>query len=338
MDVGLHAFAGTARLPKVSRSPDSPEAHLDEAPHHGAQPCACGLRIVTREELDAYAGTWEALQEPALLDLYARHYGWRPMEHGGVRVAGRSFPGIGLLRAKVYSPEAAGADWHRVLSALPAGHVEVMTNEALPRGVASPLSPPDLYSFIVDLRPGADGVFASFKPNTRKVIRRAQREGMTVRGPCDPGELPAFHEVLLRVTRGGQVYEAPDLALLQAILRAGFGRLYLLEYRGRLVGGLVVLVNRHAQGYLLAFDREASDGLTSYLLFWGAMKGEIEAGMPFLDLGAQSLSMHPGLTNAKRSFCPVLLPAYRYELKPSCWRAPLDGTVQWFRRSGRAGA
>jgi hypothetical protein len=67
------------------------------------------------------------------------------------------------------------------------------------------------------------------------------------------------------------------------------------------------------------------------------MQGEIEAGMPFNDMGAQSLVSHPSLTAAKRIFSPLLVPAYRYELTHSRWRAVLyDGWRSMRRRKEEA--
>ncbi len=93
-----------------------------------------------------------------------------------------------------------------------------------------------------------------------------------------------------------------------------------------------MLVNRYSHGYVSVFDRHACGGLPGNLLYWGVIQGEIEAKMPFLDLGAQSLSTHPGITTAKLGFAPHLVPAYRYELAPSRWRATIDDAWRWLKR------
>jgi hypothetical protein len=208
----------------------------------------------------------------------------------------------------------------------------VATNDFAPTEAATLVSPPDLYSFVIDLRPGVEAVLASFRPSARKMIRRGQRAGMSVRSTREPHDLEKFNEVLLHVTRGGTTYEVPKLALLQALMRAGFGRLYVLEHQGRIVGGTLMVINRYAQCCLLAYDRVACGGLSGYVLYWGAIMGEIEAGVPFMDMGAQSLSRQPGLVEAKRSFYPFMLPAYRYEIQASRWRANIDDGMRWLRR------
>ena len=65
-----------------------------------------------------------------------------------------------------------------------------------------------------------------------------------------------------------------------------------------------MLTNRYSHGFVSCVAPQACGGLPGNLLYWGVIQGEIEAGIPFLDLGAQSLSQQPGLTMAKRSFSP----------------------------------
>jgi hypothetical protein len=314
-------------------SPSLSDADVGDKPH-AAEPSLKRLSIVTPREMGINLGAWEMFQHPRFLDIYASHYGWRVLAHHGVLIFARSVPGLGLMRTQVYSPEAGGgAQWHRILRDLPAGRIEVMTNAPAPESLARPTSPPDLHSLIIDLRPGIDDLFASFESRTRKAIRRAEREGMTVGPARDLADLDAFHALLMRVTRGGTVYQAPDLSLLHAITRGGFSRLYVARHGGQIVGGAFLLTNRYSHGFVSCFDPQACGGLPGNLLYWGVIQGEIEAGMPFLDLGAQSLSQQPGLTMAKRSFSPFLLPAYRYELTPSPWRARVGDVVRRFRRS-----
>lgn len=306
-----------------------------DPPAQSVTPDLSGIdaRVVTREELGLEFGAWEIFQHPRFVDVYARHFGWTVLVEHGVVVFARRIPGLGLVRAQAYAPEAGGgADWHRILAGLPAGRVEVMTNAPTPASVARPVSAPDLHSFVIDLRAGAGALYERLDTRTRKAIRRGERENLTVRLSDDPADLTRFHEVLWRVTGGGVVYDAPDAALLLAIMRAGFGRLYVMEYGGNVVGGLMLLVNRYAHGYVSTFDRHACNGLPGHLLYWRAIEGEIEARRPFLDLGAQRLSAHPGITKVKLGFSPHLVPAYRYELALSSWRASVVDAWAWLKR------
>lgn len=324
------------RLTREGARPAEPLSPSEASP---AEPrSVLGLDVVTPEQLGGAHATWEVFQQPGFLDILARHYDLAASRHHGMSILGRHVPVLGMVRAKLYSPEAAvGATWHRRVDELPIGRLDVLTNVRAPGAVGTPVSPPDLYAFVIDLRRGAHELFARFSPQARKVIRRAERAGMTVRRTADETDLASFHEVVLRVTRGGADYEVPELALLRAIMRARYGRLYVLEHGGRVVGGQFLLVHRSSQAFLLAYDRQACHGLPGNLLYWRVMQGEIEAGMPFLDLGAQSLSLHPGLTTVKRSFSPSLLAAWRYELSPSRWRCALDEAWRWRRPAAASG-
>jgi hypothetical protein len=311
----------------------SPEIESTQTPP-GAGPAPLqGAKFATPQELGLEFGAWEIFQHPRFVDVYASYFGWTVMVEHGVVIFARRVPGLGLLRAQAYAPEAGGgADWHRILGDLPAGRIEVMTNAPVPASVAMAVSPPDLHSFLIDLRAGAGGLFERLDTRTRKAIRKGERENLTVRATSDPRDLAGFHEVLWRVTEGGVVYDAPDAGLLLAIMRAGFARLYVIEHGGKIVGGLTLLVNRYSHGYVSAFDRHACNGLPGHLLYWKAIEGEIEAGMPFLDLGAQRLSAHPGITKVKLGFSPALVPAYRYELALSRWRASIGDAWRWIKR------
>lgn len=314
-------------------NPSFPEIQTDHSPHEATPVSAAkGACVVTPGELGLEFGAWEIFQHPRFVDVYARHFGWSVLVEHGVVVFARRVPGLGLLRTQVYAPEAGGgADWHRILTDLPTGRIEVMTNAPTPSSVATPVSPPDLHSFIVDLRAGGAALFEGLDTRTRKAIRKGERENLTVRVTDDLRDLARFREVLWRVTEGGVLYAAPDTGLLLAIMRAGFARLYVIEYNGQIVGGLVLLVNRYSHGYVSAFDRHACNGLPGHLLYWKAIEGEIAAGMPFLDLGAQRLSAHPGVTKVKLGFSPSLVPAYRYELAVSRWRASIGDAWRWLR-------
>lgn len=300
---------------------------------------ASRLRVLSPGEHSPGLGTWEVFQHPRFAEIHARHFGCEVVDHHGVLVYARRVPGLGLMRTQVYTPEAvAGANWHRILADLPTGRMDVLTNSPAPPGsMAAPASAPDLHSFVVDLRQGADRLYASFEPGVRKAIRRAERAGMTVRRGDEVRDLGRFHEVLMRVTRGGVVYGAPAAGMLHDLMRAGFGRLYVAEIGRDLVGGSFQLANRNSQGFVSVFDRHACDGLPGQLLYWGVMQGEMDAGMPFYDMGAQSLASQPGLTTAKSAFSPVLVPAYRYELTRSRWRATIYDAWRWMKRPKEQG-
>ena len=283
-----------------------------------------GFELVDPDNLGFSMGGWEIFQHAPFLEIYAGHYGWEVVQHHGLLLATRRMPGLGMLRAQLFSPEvAARRDWDCLIEDLSAGQLEIMTNHPSRSSNLVPSSAADLYSMVVDLRIGVEGLFTRFEGRARKAVRRASKEGMRVRLAADQRDVSDFHVLLGRVTEGGRCYDLPPLALLHALYQSGNARLYLAFYRNRMVGGVFVLTHRYASGLVSGFAPQECEGLPGNLLYWEAMLGEMEVGMPFFDMGAQSLARNPGLTLAKRSYSPVLVPAFRYELTPSLCRHKL---------------
>lgn len=292
-----------------------------------------GFRITTPDALGFNLGAWEIFQEPRFLDIYARHYRQEVMQHRGMLLLARKMPVAGTLYAKLFSPEAsAGVDWRPLLEDLRVGQLEVLTNRPTTSPTAFTTTAGGLYSMLVDLRVGADTLFSGFEGRARKAVRRAAKAGMQIRLAQDKKDVADFHALLEKVTDQGRRYEVPSLELLEAIRQAGFGHLYLAVYQQRIAGGIYVLSNRYAHGFVSGYDPQACDGLPGNLLYWKTMLGEMGRGIPFFDLGAQNLGDNPNLTLAKRVYAPVLLPAFRYELQPSPCRNKL--LMAWRKLKG----
>jgi len=304
---------------------------LQQKPSNG-EGVVAGFKVAEAAAL-GFAGAWEIFQHSPFLQIYARHYGWQVIEHHGLVFAARRVPGLGLMRARLYAPEAGGnGDWPRLVEDLRAAELEVWTTHPVSSPNLRPSSAADLYSMVVDLRRGPDEVHARFESRARKAIRQAGRAGMQVRRSDNPRDLSDFHALLGRVTEQGKRYEQPPLALLKALHESGYARLYLARYQDRTVGGVFVLSYRHAYGLVSGFVPQDCHGLPSTLLYWETMRGEMTLGMPFLDMGVQTLSGNPGLVLAKRAYSPVLVPTYRYDLSPSPWRQKLAGAWRRLKR------
>jgi hypothetical protein len=295
------------------------------------------LSVVSPADIGFSRGAWEMLQNPALLNVYANFYKWDVLEHQAILMSVKRVPALGILRASVYSPEAAcGGDWQDRLGSLPAGHVSVMTNVVDRCGESSGQSQHGFYSFVIDLRPEPEKVFSGFKRRTRRAITKAMRAGMYVRLAETNQEIIDFYMIADRRSEYGRLYKVLPRTLYQDLDRTGHARLYVAFFKGRVVGGVMILIDHYAHGVLSAYDAQAADGLPGNLLYWGMMLGEIERGVVFLDLGAQSPSEQPELTFFKSGFSPFLVPAYGYDLRPSRWRS--FGSHAWeFSKRFRAG-
>jgi hypothetical protein len=171
------------------------------------------------------------------------------------------------------------------------------------------------------LRPEPKVVFSGFKRRSRQAITKAMRSGMYVRPAETMQEIIDFYIIADRRSEYGRLYKVLPRTLYQDLNQTGHARLYVAILKRRVVGGVIILIDHYAHGVVSAYDAQAADGLPGNLLYWGMMLGEIERGVMFLDLGAQSPSEQPQLTFFKSGFSPFLIPAYNYDLRPSRWRS-----------------
>lgn len=275
------------------------------------------MHVVSPEDLGLLRGAWEMLQNPKLLSIYAAHYNWEVLEHHGTLITVKRFPGLGILRSQVFSPESNQTAWTEQLGKLPAGSILVQSNQKQDLPVVSPA---DTYSFIVDLRRDEDVILEQIQRRARKAIRKGSAAGFITREATGKQDIRRFHELAINITKNGTLYHVPPLSLLEALHQAGYGRLYLGYLDDKLVGGIFVLTDQYSHGLVSAYDTAATSGVPGTTMFWHSIVGEKQKGIPFFDFGAQSLSDQPQLTLFKRSFSPILVPAFRYELRPSRWR------------------
>lgn len=290
----------------VAKAPGTPPEMLINMP------------VASPQQIGLLRGAWEMLQNPELLSVYAQHYHWEVHEHHGILIVVKRLPGVGILKAQVFSPESCLSGWSEQLLSLPAGSIVVQSNHAQDLPV---VSRDDTYSFILDLQPDEEMLFQRMQKRSRKAIRKATKEGLTTHKACEYREVRQFYELANRVTKNGSLYHVPPLTLLEALLESGHGHLYLGYLENNLVGGIYVLSDHYAHGLLSAYDTELASGIPSNMLLWHTLLEEKRRGIPFFDFGAQSLDEHPQLTLFKRSFSPTLVPAFRYQVYPSKWRS-----------------
>lgn len=275
------------------------------------------MRVLSPEDLGMLRGAWEMLQNPKLLSIYAAHYGWEVLEHHGTLITVKRIPGLGILRAQAFSPESNQTAWTEQLGKLPAGSILIQSNQKQDLPVVSPT---DTYSFIVDLRRDEDVILQQIQRRARKAIRKGAAAGFITREATDKQDIRRFHELAINITRNGTLYHVPPHSLLEALHQAGYGRLYLSYLDDKLVGGIFVLTDQYSHGLVSAYNTAATSGVPGTTMFWHSIMGEKQKGIPFFDFGAQSLNDQPQLTLFKRSFSPILVPAFSYELHPSHWR------------------
>lgn len=134
---------------------------------------------------------------------------------------------------------------------------------------APPVQP--LVTSLVDLRPAAERLRATFKPKTRYNLGLSERKGVTVASNQD---VAAFAR-LSATTARRQGIHLPGADYYHALLEL-FGpdraRLYLASHEGRLLAGIVVV--RFARTATYLFGGSSDQGrelMPNYLLHWHAM-------------------------------------------------------------------
>ena len=300
-----------------------PALHVRSAPQ-GRIPDFSPVTDAMRTLEGACPPPWAMYQDRRFLEICTRHYGWALADWSGILGVERRLPGVGGLRGRVWSPEArAPGTWAQALADSGVGILDVITNEAVDHPGFQRTSPADLVSMIVRIEDDLDAMFAGFEKRLRNGIKKGMHAGMAIELGEHPHELEAFHRLLVGITQGGVRYEVPPMPVLDALHQERIGRLYLARWHGQIVGGLFVLGGLLTHGFVSGFDPSACDGLPSSLLYWDAIRAESARGCRYLDLGAQSPAEHPSLTLAKRGFRPIHVPAYRYTVVASAWRARL---------------
>jgi SAM-dependent methyltransferase len=301
----------------AGRMPAAPAPATAEA--HGKD-LLRALPLQSATQAGLTLGAWEVFQHRPLLDVYARHYGQRVVDADGVLVVVKDLPLLGAMRAQVYSPEAgAGMDWPHRLERLPVGAMVVMSPQPadaswLPNGTE------DLVSMVIDLRGDEQAMWARFEQRARTAARKAERAGVEIVPTVQPSDVIDFYNVVHRLSDAGRRFPLAPLALVQALIEAGHGTLYLARLGAQVLGGCVVLRHRYAHALLSGFDAQACGGLPSTHLYVQIMLHEQALGIPYLDFGPHSVRLHAQLVLAKRAFKPLIVPAYRYERPGAGWR------------------
>lgn len=145
---------------------------------------------------------------------------------------------------------------------------------------------------VIDLRPGAESLFASFHRDTRNLVRRAAREGVTTRAMAQPGraELSDFRAMLLETgsrtgirVRSGEAFER----LATEFGPSGSMRLVLADLAGEPIAGCLALISGNRGFYIYATARRdpaLRHANAAYAALWALCEELAAAGAETLDL------------------------------------------------------
>lgn len=169
------------------------------------------------------------------------------------------------------------------------------------------------HTLIVDLRIAEEQILAQMKPKGRYNIKLAQKKGVQVyKSENITHDSKVFYQILTETTqRDGfaphnQSYYQKMLEILQP---QGLAELFLAEYEGKIIGGLIATFYQNTATYYFgASSNEYRNVMAPYLLQWEAMLEGKKRGCEYYDfLGIapdEKDPKHPwaGITEFKRKF------------------------------------
>lgn len=188
---------------------------------------------------------------------------------------------------------------------------------------------------VLDLRPGADALFAAMKKETRRHIRRCESRGLDVEVGSGPELIETYqqlrrmsvvrwaertHEPLWLAVRRARWSEPPERMYSLASRMGDRFRLWVVRVDGRPVAASLVTLGRNARATRAAMDRERLGGLgVMAYLDWLAIRDACAAGARWYHLGDSGTSA--SLATYKEALGAA---AYDYDeirFEPAAWTA-----------------
>ncbi len=158
----------------------------------------------------------------------------------------------------------------------------------------------------LDLQPDLDRLWAGLEGSARRAIKKAQRDGVTVRIAEGKKDLRAFFELHLRVRKYKYRLVAQPFAFFTNIweqfLERGNGALMLAMYNGEIIGGVLFLEWQNRLYYKFnASNFQRIEVRPNDLVTWEGIKYGKARGLTALDFGLSDWDQE-GLVAYKRKF------------------------------------
>lgn len=201
-------------------------------------------------------------------------------------------------------------------------------------------------TLVLDLTKSEEEILAQMKPKGRYNIRLAEKKGVTIR-ESDPtksvqfkADLETFHKILHETTMRDKfyghrksVYKYMIEILLppkleKDILKVPYTKLYLAEYEGKIIAGIIATFYKDTATYYYgASSDSARNVMAPYLIQWTVAKEAKAKGFKiydFLGISPENALNHPwaGVTDFKKKFGGKVvsyLPSKEYPFKKSLY-------------------
>jgi len=158
----------------------------------------------------------------------------------------------------------------------------------------------------IKLNKSVDEHFQNINSSSRRAIRKAKREGISIRIADSEKDLRAFYEMHLKVRKNKYRLLAQSYRFLKAIwenfVEKGQGVLMLAEHGQDIIAGVLYLKWKNRMYY--KFNASIEDSLNirpNDLLMWEGIEHGINHGYNFLDLGLSDWDQD-GLIGYKRKY------------------------------------
>lgn len=236
-----------------------------------------------------------------------------------------------------------------------ARYLELRTGQHETLAQRADLAASNLYAdWLVPLESDADVTWARLRPTTRRKIRKARQQGVSVRLAESREDMRTYYRLhlLTRTKKHGMPSQplAFFLRLWDTFAPDGTLHLELAEYEGNVIAAHIAVFYGKTAHYLYGASDERYQELgAGYLLTWEEITWGCQHGYQQLDLGRTAYD-NPGLMQYKRSWGAIeeaspyyYYPAVRglattsetsrkYQLLTQCWKklplqlsAPLGG-------------
>ena len=167
-----------------------------------------------------------------------------------------------------------------------------------------PTSGKEFYHHEIRLNSDIETIRAGLRQNIRRDIKRAEREGITVRQGTSVNDLDAFYALHLQTRRRQGVPTQPKrfIRRFAGLFEAGLGFVLLAEYEGVPVASAVYLHWGDTLTYKYgASTPEHLKKRPNHAIFMEAIRWGCERGMTTIDLGRTDLD-NPGLRAFKQGW------------------------------------
>jgi len=168
---------------------------------------------------------------------------------------------------------------------------------------------------VIDLAPGAAAIIAGLHRESRRVLRQAERSGVTIEE--DVEALPAVHRLYLGQAKSWPGHRPYPLAFLEALVRhpSRFARVLVARRAGSVEAGILVLSGGgESFVWWSGAARDSRQSLSYPSLMRRAMECACAVGDARLNLGASGGLER--LEHFKRSLGAVPRPFWIYHLRP----------------------